>query len=451
MARLPLIAQSVRRKRIGLALTFWLEICRIAIWFLFRMGASLSLQTYRPRIRSYTLYFYAKRDYVKRLVYASDETCIEQVRMNRTAFFKLCEMLESIGGLKSSRFMLVDEQVGMFLHIISHHLKNRVIKHHFRRSRETMQFVYVLPGWEGSVADGRVLRDAISRRHGLKVPHGCYCLVDAGYTNCEGFLAPFRGQRYHLNEWRQGYQPSVPPTGASSQASRGSKRKWVPEEDAALVSCMVDLHNVGTFNADTGFKAGYLSELEKMLEKALPIAMLKAKPNIESRIRCLKREWSVVYDMLNGQNNSGFGWDEHRQLVVAEDAVWESYVKIKCISKSQRSLSVQTSFFPYYNQLTAIYARDRATGKDAQTAADVLEEIHAKDERTTDMNEERNTFYDCEADVSLDDMDVSGTDPRGDRDQGGSSSSNKRKKKSDARDNVYYSFEEAATLLGEKI
>ena len=138
MARLPLIAQSVRRKRIGLALTIWLEIYRIAIWFLFRMGASLSLQTYRPRIRFYTLDFYAKRDYVKRLVYASDETCIEQVRMNRAAFFKLCEMLESIGGLKSSRFMLVDEQVAMFLHIISHHLKNRVIKHHFRRSGETV-------------------------------------------------------------------------------------------------------------------------------------------------------------------------------------------------------------------------------------------------------------------------------------------------------------------------
>ncbi|KAJ8753312.1 hypothetical protein K2173_019711 [Erythroxylum novogranatense] len=51
----------------------------------------------------------------------------------------------------------------------------------------------------GVDGDGRVLRDAITRRHGLKVPHG--------YTNCEGFLAPFRGQRYHLNEWRQGYQP----------------------------------------------------------------------------------------------------------------------------------------------------------------------------------------------------------------------------------------------------
>ncbi|MFQ6626260.1 hypothetical protein Gotur_004642, partial [Gossypium turneri] len=60
-----------------------------------------------------------------------------------------------------------------------------------------------------SVADGRVLRDAISRRHGLKVPHGCYYQVDAGYSNCEGFLVPFRGQRYHLNEWGQGYQPST--------------------------------------------------------------------------------------------------------------------------------------------------------------------------------------------------------------------------------------------------
>ncbi|MBA0864472.1 hypothetical protein Goshw_003320 [Gossypium schwendimanii] len=34
-----------------------------------------------------------------------------------------------------------------------------------------MHFVYVLPSWEGSVADGRVLRDVISRRHRLKVPH----------------------------------------------------------------------------------------------------------------------------------------------------------------------------------------------------------------------------------------------------------------------------------------
>ncbi|PPD85044.1 hypothetical protein GOBAR_DD18033 [Gossypium barbadense] len=624
MARLPLIAQSVRRKRIGIALTIWLQICRIAIWFLFTMDASLSLHTYRPRIRSYILDFYAKRDYVKRLVYASDETYIEQVRMNRTAFFKLCEMLESLGGLKSSRNMLVDEQVAMFLHIISHHLKNRVIKHHFSRSWETvsrsfhsvlnvvirlqdvlfkkakpitanssdtrwkwfknclgaldgthikirvpivdkpryrtrkgdtatnmlgvctpdMQFIYVLPGWEGF-----------------------YYLVDARYTNCEGFLAPFRGQRYHLNEWSQGYQPSTPQEffnmkhasarnvierffgllklrwgilrslsfypirvhnrvtiaccllhnfirthmtidpieaevgeglpsnviimlgvseNVSSQASRRTKRKWVLEEDAALVSCMVDLHNVGTFNADTGFKAGYLNELEKMLEKALPNAMLKAKPNIESRIRLVKRDWSIMYDMLNGQNNSGFGWDELRQLVVAEDAVWNSYLNAKPNIESRIRL-VKRDWSIMYDMLNgqnnsgfgwdelrqlvvaedavwnsylnshkeaAIYVRDRATGKDAETAADVIEEINAQtvvDVPTSDINEERNEFYDYEADVSLDDMDVSATEPQPNRNQGGSSSSKKEKKNYDASENISSSFNEAATLLAENM
>ncbi|KAK8349574.1 hypothetical protein V6Z12_A06G151100 [Gossypium hirsutum] len=355
-----------------------------------------------------------------------------------------------------------------------------------------MQFVYVLPGWEGSVTDGRVLRDAISRRHGLKVPHGCYYLVDAGYTNCEGFLAPFRGQRYHLNEWRQGYQPSTleeffnmkhasarnviercfgllklrwgilrspsfypivmsgfSQSSVSSQSSRGTKRKWVPEEDAALVACMVDLHNAGTFNADTGFKAGYLNELEKMIEKVLPNAMLKAKPNLESRIRTLKRDWSIVYDMLIGKNNSGFGWDEHRQLVVAEDAVWNSY-----ISSHKEAAQFRHRSFPYYDQLTAIYAKDRATGKDAQIAADIIEEINVEDVAATNSHEERNDFHGSEADVSLDDMDLSATQPQPEpqlaRNQGDSAFSKKKKKISDASD-FSTSFNDTAALLAENI
>ncbi|GAB4846805.1 hypothetical protein Ancab_039809 [Ancistrocladus abbreviatus] len=72
-----------------------------------------------------------------------------------------------------------------------------------------MEFVYVLPGWEGSTHDGRVLQNAISRPHGLRVPQGCYYLVDGGYSNSEGFLAPYRGQRYHLKEWSDQQPQSV--------------------------------------------------------------------------------------------------------------------------------------------------------------------------------------------------------------------------------------------------
>lgn len=33
-----------------------------------------------------------------------------------------------------------------------------------------LRFTYVLPGWEGSASDPRVLRDALRRPNGLKIP-----------------------------------------------------------------------------------------------------------------------------------------------------------------------------------------------------------------------------------------------------------------------------------------
>jgi len=59
-------------------------------------------------------------------------------------------------------------------------------------------FACVIPGWEGSVHDGRVLQWAL--QNGLEVPEGKYFLVDAGYALRKGFLAPYRGVRYHLRE-----------------------------------------------------------------------------------------------------------------------------------------------------------------------------------------------------------------------------------------------------------
>ncbi|CAN1272354.1 Protein ALP1-like [Linum perenne] len=72
-----------------------------------------------------------------------------------------------------------------------------------------MQFIYYSAGWEGSAHDGRVLRDALSRPNGFRVPQGNYYLCDAWYANSEGFLTPFRGQRYHLSEWGSN-QPNTP-------------------------------------------------------------------------------------------------------------------------------------------------------------------------------------------------------------------------------------------------
>ncbi|XLR24809.1 hypothetical protein S83_052709, partial [Arachis hypogaea] len=149
-----------------------------------------------------------------------DETCIENTRMDRCAFHALCNMLKRVGRLEPSRNMGVEEMVAMFLRIIAHDVKIRVIKRQFVRSEEIIsrwfndvllailrchnlllkkpqpfsqdrmderwkwfknclgvldvvtpdiQFIYVLAGWEGLAADSRLLRDALFR-NGFSVP-----------------------------------------------------------------------------------------------------------------------------------------------------------------------------------------------------------------------------------------------------------------------------------------
>ncbi|KAK2643782.1 hypothetical protein Ddye_018977 [Dipteronia dyeriana] len=70
-----------------------------------------------------------------------------------------------------------------------------------------LKFVYVLSGWEGSATDSRVLRDAITRHNGLNIPFGNYYLADTGYTNGQGFLAPYRGTRMYMDVDPEEYTP----------------------------------------------------------------------------------------------------------------------------------------------------------------------------------------------------------------------------------------------------
>ncbi|KAG8487645.1 hypothetical protein CXB51_018362 [Gossypium anomalum] len=69
-----------------------------------------------------------------------------------------------------------------------------------------MCFTFVMAGWEGSAHDTRIFLDAI-RDPKYKFPHppnGKYYLVDSGYPQMKGYLGPYRGQRYHLPDFRRG-------------------------------------------------------------------------------------------------------------------------------------------------------------------------------------------------------------------------------------------------------
>ncbi|MBA0561390.1 hypothetical protein Golob_018224 [Gossypium lobatum] len=89
-------------------------------------------------------------------------------------------------------------------------------------------------------------------------------------------------------------------------------------------------------------------------------------------------------------------------MVVVEDAVSNLY-------GYKEAEEFRHHNFPYYDQLTSIYTKDRATGKDAQIVVDIIEEINVEDIATTNNLEKGNNYHGCEDDISLDEMDASAT------------------------------------------
>ena len=64
-----------------------------------------------------------------------------------------------------------------------------------------MLFFYVLPGWEGSAHDARVLKFALEQDSSFPPPSETWVyLADAGYGLKPGILVPYEKVRYHLRE-----------------------------------------------------------------------------------------------------------------------------------------------------------------------------------------------------------------------------------------------------------
>lgn len=70
------------------------------------------------------------------------------------------------------------------------------------------EFTYIYAGFEGRAHDSKVLRSAmLLPRNPFRIPDGKIYLADAGYGVTEKILVPYKGERYHLNEYRNGRQP----------------------------------------------------------------------------------------------------------------------------------------------------------------------------------------------------------------------------------------------------
>ncbi|KAL8481947.1 hypothetical protein ACS0TY_028188 [Phlomoides rotata] len=73
-----------------------------------------------------------------RLIGGNQIDCYDNLRMDRNAFGRLCVILKNRGGLVDGKHVSVEEQVAMFLSILAHHKKNRVVRFNHQRSGQTV-------------------------------------------------------------------------------------------------------------------------------------------------------------------------------------------------------------------------------------------------------------------------------------------------------------------------
>ncbi|XP_051207085.1 uncharacterized protein [Lolium perenne] len=68
-----------------------------------------------------------------------------------------------------------------------------------------LRFTFVVAGWPGSAHDTRILNHSIVKypQQFPTPPDGTYYLVDSGYPNRKGFLAPYKNNTYHLPDFRR--------------------------------------------------------------------------------------------------------------------------------------------------------------------------------------------------------------------------------------------------------
>ena len=112
-------------------------IAVVQVWLLMRRAAT---RNYRPRL-TYGPMLARDQERIANMNYIYNNNDVEAVgmlRMRRAPFNHICNTFRVRGLLKDSIHTSIKEQVAMFLHVLGHNQRFRVIHSTWRRSTETI-------------------------------------------------------------------------------------------------------------------------------------------------------------------------------------------------------------------------------------------------------------------------------------------------------------------------
>ncbi|KAL8521813.1 hypothetical protein ACS0TY_012106 [Phlomoides rotata] len=159
---------------------------------------------------------------------------------------------------------------------------------------------------------------------------------------------------------RQTKQQFCKMSGQNPSSSHCSRTYWTPTMERYFVDLMLEHIHRGNRTGHTFNKQAWIDMLAVFNAK---FGSQYDKDVLKSRYTNL---WKVFNDIKHLLGQNGFSWDETRQMVVADDHVWDAYIKIHPEARPYRTKSLLN-----FDDLCLIYGYTVADGRYSRSSHDV--------------------------------------------------------------------------------
>ncbi|MBW0512516.1 hypothetical protein O181_052231 [Austropuccinia psidii MF-1] len=146
---------------------------------------------------------------------------------------------------------------------------------------------------------------------------------------------------------------------AQSHTKRASAHTWSSEQTSFFLEKYAEMHDIGNYTDGVNFKKEAWTILFNQINEKFGLRLEKTQLKIKKD--CIKQLYTK-YEFL--RSLSGAGWDKRKQIIVADNDLWDKLKSQHPNAGYKKSFGFQC---PHYQLCAKVFPGIYATGKLAQS------------------------------------------------------------------------------------